>query len=455
MEKSKAGMLHVSHRRATTNDMDYEMNFIYVNERSFSYNQAIDVCSSMNASLLTMRSWYKWFTIQQIYNSSAGWNALPNHEAWIGLTNTIYGFYWIDCEPLDFSRFTLFKDANEVGYKSNDQCYTTKEHDNFKWKQKKCSEGNGVICEQRIIGSSCSLSTILSLDFHQQSIVGESDCRTSCSSDADCFAVVAYFNGTNDQCIHMKRTSTGNQVTAAIKQCVQGEVKVANDVSISTENKDTIPLSFCSNSLAIHISASTAVSSMNTATLSASPTINPTASLFVDQPTSCFNITVIETETVMNNLTTYIPATTFSYIHSLLTTTVTTIAPTTVVMTTYLAPSTVTVEMTASLATCQDQTTFINITNTKYIQEAVENITKALYLDKKTTSSYVRSKTCAEDKRTSSATVGYFGIIFIVVPFGIMFLADLCSIYKHLMETVRHCCVSPDRKISTDNGRQN
>lgn len=155
--------------------------------------------------------------------------------------------------------------------------------------------------------------------------------------------------------------------------------------------------------------------------------------------TSCFNITVTATETFMDNFTTYIPQTTISYVQSLFTTTMTTMVPTTVVYTTILAPSTVTVEVTPSPTTCQDRTTFINITNTKFIEEAVENITKALYVDKKQISSYVRSKTCAEDNRSSSATVGYFGIVFIAVPFGLIFLLDLRSICAQMRDTAKHC----------------
>lgn len=155
--------------------------------------------------------------------------------------------------------------------------------------------------------------------------------------------------------------------------------------------------------------------------------------------TSCFNLTVTTTETSLNNFTTYIPQTTISYVQSLITTTMTAMVPTTVVYTTVLAPSTVTVEVTPSPTSCQDRTTFINITNTKYIEEAVENITKALYVDKKQISSYVRSKTCAEDKRQSAATVGYFGIVFIAVPFGLIFLLDLRSICAQMRDTAKHC----------------
>lgn len=75
-----------------------------------------------------------------------------NEEAWIGLTNTIYGYNWIDCVSLDFNTFSLFKDAGAVDFKSSEQCYRVKEGENFKWKRKKCSDELGAICEQRIHG---------------------------------------------------------------------------------------------------------------------------------------------------------------------------------------------------------------------------------------------------------------------------------------------------------------
>ncbi|XP_061165877.1 mucin-2-like [Saccostrea echinata] len=185
----------------------------------------------------------------------------------------------------------------------------------------------------------------------------------------------------------------------------------------------------------INVPTTTIVSTTSTATVSMTP-----SSTTVYESTICVNITVTATETAYHNLTTYIPETTISYIQSHFTATMTTVVPTTVIMTSYIAPSTVTVEVTPLLTTCNNQTKFINITNTQYIQEAVENITKALYVDKTTISSYVRSKTCAEDDRTSSATVGYFGIVFIAVPFGLIFLLDLHQVYLQLSETVRQCC---------------
>ena len=84
---------------------------------------------------------------------------------------------------------------------------------------------------------------------------------------------------------------------------------------------------------------------------------------------------------------------------------------------------------------CYEATTYINITNQEYIREAVENITKALYLDKTTTSAYVRSKTSAPDPRPSSATVGYFGIACIVTPFAFFLLIDLHSVFLQMRRT--------------------
>lgn len=105
------------------------------------------------------------------------------------------------------------------------------------------------------------------------------------------------------------------------------------------------------------------------------------------------------------------------------------------------APYTVTVALspTPSSSVCESRTTYINITNTKFIKESIENISKALYLDKKTTSAYVRLKTSAPDDRTSSMTMGSLGIVCIVVPFSLIFLADLRTIYTQVKKTCRSC----------------
>ena len=73
-------------------------------------------------------------------------------EAWIGLTNTIYGLNWVDCVPLAQTEFAIFKDSNDAFHKASEQCYIVKEGEGFRWKQKKCGDDFGAICEQRILG---------------------------------------------------------------------------------------------------------------------------------------------------------------------------------------------------------------------------------------------------------------------------------------------------------------
>lgn len=54
--------------------MDYHMKIIYINEKKLSYNEATHACAILNATLLTMRSWQKWFMVQQLFNSSSDWD---------------------------------------------------------------------------------------------------------------------------------------------------------------------------------------------------------------------------------------------------------------------------------------------------------------------------------------------------------------------------------------------
>ena len=92
-----------------------------------------------------------------------------------------------------------------------------------------------------------------------------------------------------------------------------------------------------------------------------------------------------------------------------------------------------------SSSPCNQATTYINITNQEYIREAVENITKALYLNKTTTSAYVRSKTSAPDPRPSSAIMGYVGIACIVTPFAFILLIDLHSVFLEMRKKCQTC----------------
>ena len=56
--------------------------------------------------------------------------------------------------PLAQTEFAIFKDSNDAIHKASEQCYRVKEREGFRWKQKKCGDALGAICEQRILGIS-------------------------------------------------------------------------------------------------------------------------------------------------------------------------------------------------------------------------------------------------------------------------------------------------------------
>ena len=70
----------------------------------------------------------------------------------------------------------------------------------------------------------------------------------------------------------------------------------------------------------------------------------------------------------------------------------------------------------------------------KVEEEAKEAIRKELTEDKKTLSSYVRTKTSSKDERPSSKFVGYSGIVLFVIVFGFIVAMDVSTFVRFLME---------------------
>ncbi|XP_050396179.1 mucin-2 [Patella vulgata] len=69
--------------------------------------------------------------------------------------------------------------------------------------------------------------------------------------------------------------------------------------------------------------------------------------------------------------------------------------------------------------------------------EAVSSIYKELTLDKSKMSSVIRKKVSQKDERPSSATIGYFGLIFAVLPFTLIIISDIPKLIKHLKRIMR------------------
>lgn len=47
-------------------------------------------------------------------------------------------------------------------------------------------------------------------------------CQSQCASEEACYAMIHYVNGTQNNCIHMKKTSAGPTVNVKLKQCITG-----------------------------------------------------------------------------------------------------------------------------------------------------------------------------------------------------------------------------------------
>nr|XP_022336051.1 uncharacterized protein LOC111132521 [Crassostrea virginica] len=365
------------------------VNYIFIKDKVYSWQEAVEVCESIGASLMEIDSWEKYTILRRLTNSSDHWNE-QDTETWLGITNSALGLGWMDCSPFNFSLFAHFKDENNIQFKTDEQCYMTKKGLDFAAERKSCESKLGAICVQPIQDNTCPLSPLLSLQLLSVATTSKTDCMSACESDVNCYAIISY---SNSQCLLMgksKPSAPNLEAHVAIRKCIKGEVKSSTDfiTSFTATPDKTVTLS---------------CSSTENVLMTATPS-------FVIMPTSCA-ITMTEYLTVNVTMT--------NYVIESITSTVGVPAP--------------------SSSPCNQATTYINITNQEYIREAVENITKALYLDKTTTSAYVRSKTSAPDPRPSSATMGYVGIACIVTPFAFILLIDLHSVFLQMRKKCQTC----------------
>ncbi|XP_062590597.1 uncharacterized protein LOC134252179 [Saccostrea cucullata] len=68
--------------------------------------------------------------------------------------------------------------------------------------------------------------------------------------------------------------------------------------------------------------------------------------------------------------------------------------------------------------------------STKSIEQQLMDIKKELTINKKKTSAYLRTLSCADDYRPSSKVIGYAGIIFIVLEISLFVFLDSPNLMK-------------------------
>jgi len=81
--------------------------------------------------------------------------------------------------------------------------------------------------------------------------------------------------------------------------------------------------------------------------------------------------------------------------------------------------------------------------------ELAEEYRKNLTVDTKTTSSYIRTKTSAEDERKSSQTMGALGLLMVIVPLGAIIILDLPKIWFGLKSYNSVIGMTPAKQVTT------
>ncbi|GFO47646.1 sushi, von Willebrand factor type a, egf and pentraxin domain-containing protein 1 [Plakobranchus ocellatus] len=77
--------------------------------------------------------------------------------------------------------------------------------------------------------------------------------------------------------------------------------------------------------------------------------------------------------------------------------------------------------------------------NSIEIEQITSSIHKKLYVDKRNLSATKRRYISVKDQRPSAHTIGYFGVCILAVIFIGIFLLDITTLSRHIMELVNDC----------------
>ena len=74
------------------------------------------------------------------------------------------------------------------------------------------------------------------------------------------------------------------------------------------------------------------------------------------------------------------------------------------------------------------------------LEEILAQLKLELSVDKKETSAYLRTKSCAKDDRRSAAVIGVGGLVFIVLEIGFFLLLDLPNFIGFIKSIYKRGC---------------
>eukprot|EP00105_Crassostrea_gigas_P015222 XP_011432144.1 PREDICTED: uncharacterized protein LOC105331581 [Crassostrea gigas] len=276
---------------------------------------------------------------------------------------------WVGCEDPIYRNFAV---PDPSSTPDDSKCFTV----DFtgQWKSERCDQKFGFVCEENMgqcdfdrmyPGTGCGVAS------PQKSEVTLSDCLNNCRNipiqpgGEECWGVGFYLNYAQEDCWMF--------LTVDPEACAKNNFQFASiDMYIKTCFTQTVNSTVVSDN---------------------SNSLSPESSCLIQYSTSQTEVASVSTSTLPD------------------------------VTTQSMALEKTSPQYSTETCFCPCETN-----STLSLEEVLARIKRELTVDKKETSAYIRTKTCAEDDRRSSQFIGFGGIVFIAIEIGFFILLDFPNV---------------------------
>lgn len=358
-----------------------------------SWNDAKTVCENNGGSLLKITTSTKQYFLEQYLANE--WSTHLSGDVWIGLheIDPLDGsnMQWVGCEDPIYRNFAV---PDPSSTPDDSKCFTV----DFtgQWKSERCDQKFGFVCEENMgqcdfdrmyPGTGCGVAS------PQKSEVTLSDCLNNCRNipiqpgGEECWGVGFYLNYAQEDCWMF--------LTVDPEACAKNNFQFASiDMYIKTCFTQTVNSTVVSDN---------------------SNSLSPESSCLIQYSTSQTEVASVSTSTLPD------------------------------VTTQSMALEKTSPQYSTETCFCPCETN-----STLSLEEVLARIKRELTVDKKETSAYIRTKTCAEDDRRSSQFIGFGGIVFIAIEIGLFILLDFPFQTEKLFTMAKNTGASKFRKVNVD-----
>lgn len=359
-----------------------------------SWNDAKTVCEENGGSLLKITTSTKQYFLNQYLANE--WSTLLRGNVWIGLheIDPLDGsnVQWVGCEDPVYRNFAV---PDTSSTPDDSKCFTV--DSTGQWKSERCDQMFGFVCEENMgpcdfdrmyAGTGCDVPS------PQKYEVSLSECLNNCrnvpiqSGGEECWGVGFYLNYAQEDCWIF--------LTVDPEACAKNNFQFSSiDMYIKTCFTQTVN--------------STVVSGI-------SSSLDPESSCLIQYSTSQTEVASISTST-LPDVTTQIASISISTLPAVTT-------------------QSAALEKTSPQYPNETCLCACGTNSTLSLEETLARIKQELTVDKKDTSAYIRTKTCAEDGRRSAQVIGLGGIVFIAIEIGFFILLDFPNVIDMFKKTV-------------------